>query len=350
MSTNESPAIKKFFRTICWLCVAFLAAIQLCYKLTAGVFSLWLLLVSLLFSASILACIRQYFKRQQRMLDDATTQLDRFSAGDVQARLESVDEGGFARLFHAVNQLATMLSAKAQQEQQEKTFLKNTIADVSHQLKTPLAALEIYNTLLRDECEDPASVAGFVDKQEKELTRIETLVQSLLKITKLDSGSVVLNRQRENISDMLQEIATHFAVRAEMEQKQLVVSGPDSAELFCDRAWFIEAVSNLVKNALDHTKEGDRIDVIWKELPAVTQIAVKDTGCGIHPEDIFYIFKRFYRSRFSKDTQGLGLGLPLAKAIVEAHDGAIEVDSVPGRGSTFTMAFLQNCKREFIKE
>ena len=99
---------------------------------------------------------------------------------------------------------------------------------------------------------------------------------------------------------------------------------------------------NLVKNALDHTKRGDLVSIEWKQLTStMVQIVVKDNGCGIHPEDLYHIFKRFYRSRFSKDKQGIGLGLPLTKAIVEAHHGTIEVDSELGKGSIFEMQFLE---------
>lgn len=110
--------------------------------------------------------------------------------------------------------------------------------------------------------------------------------------------------------------------------------------LLCDRNWLAEAVGNIVKNALDHTKAGNSVSVEWRSFASMVQIVVKDNGSGIHPEDIHYIFKRFYRSRFSKDTQGVGLGLPLAKAIVEAHRGTIEVDSVLGAGTVFTINFL----------
>ena len=101
-----------------------------------------------------------------------------------------------------------------------------------------------------------------------------------------------------------------------------------------------EAIENLVKNALDHTKEGDQVSIEWSRFHTLLNIEVKDNGCGIHPEDIHHIFKRFYRSRFSKDSQGIGLGLSLTKSIVEAHGGTIEVDSKIGVGTTFIMNFL----------
>lgn len=108
----------------------------------------------------------------------------------------------------------------------------------------------------------------------------------------------------------------------------------------CDRNWIMEAISNLIKNALDHTEKGDFIRIEWRTFASVVQITVKDNGSGISPEDLHYIFKRFYRSCFSKDTQGIGLGLSLTKAIVEAHNGTIEVDSTLGIGTSFTLNFL----------
>ena len=185
-----------------------------------------------------------------------------------------------------------------------------------------------------------SGTVGMFDLSEQELDRIEILVQNLLKITKLDAGAIVLEKTTENVADMMRDIELHFAYRARQEKKEIILSGSDHLSLFCDRDWLNEAIDNIVKNAFDHTESGATIRVAWKELPSGVQIVIKDNGCGIHPEDIHHIFKRFYRSRFSKDKQGIGLGLPLAKAIVEAHNGTIEVDSELGIGTTFTMNFL----------
>ena len=185
-----------------------------------------------------------------------------------------------------------------------------------------------------------SAVKEFADLSEQELDRIETLVQNLLKITKLDAGAIVLEKATENVADMMRDIELHFAYRARQEKKKIILSGSDYLSLFCDRDWLSEAIDNIVKNAFDHTESGAVIGITWRALPSGIQIVVKDNGCGIHPEDIHHIFKRFYRSRFSKDTQGIGLGLPLAKAVIEAHGGAIEVDSELGRGTSFTINFL----------
>ena len=332
--------IKHFFLAMAASLLAFLFLSEILAWLMYGKFFLWFLLLFSLMAVVLFAICFGYFYRQNRILEEAVAQINAYLDGDVNARIECDDEGELYRLFHSVNSLAAVLNAHASKELQEKEFLKNTISDISHQLKTPLAALNIYNGLLQDETEEMPAVKEFVTLSEQELDRIETLVQNLLKITKLDAGSIVIEKSMENVADMMRDIELHFAYRAKLEQKKIVLSGADNVCLLCDRDWLTEAVDNIVKNALDHTKTGDIIRIEWGGFSNAVQISVKDNGCGIHPEDLHHIFKRFYRSRFSKDKQGIGLGLPLAKAIVEAHNGTIEVDSELGRGTVFTMNFL----------
>ena len=340
MKIFANKEIKKLFLAVSVIWVDSLLLTQgflwFCYQR----FSLFLLLVFVLAGGAILAVGCSYFKKQNQVMEQAVSQLQAYLDGDHNARIECDEEGELYRLFHTVNSMAAVLNAHADNELREKEFLKNTISDISHQLKTPLAALNIYNGLLQDGDMELSAVKEFADLSEQELDRIETLVQNLLKITKLDAGAIVLEKTTENVADMMRDIELHFAYRARQEKKKIILSGSDHLSLFCDRDWLSEAIDNIVKNAFDHTESGATIRVAWKELPSGVQIVITDNGCGIHPEDIHHIFKRFYRSRFSKDKQGIGLGLPLAKAIVEAHNGTIEVDSELGIGTTFTMNFL----------
>ena len=339
MKIFANKEIKKLFLAVSVIWVASLLLTQgflwLCYQR----FSLFLLLVFVLSGGAILAVGCSYFKKQNQVMEQAVSQLQAYLDGDHNARIECDEEGELYRLFHTVNSMAAVLNAHADNELREKEFLKNTISDISHQLKTPLAALNIYNGLLQDGDMELSAVKEFADLSEQELDRIETLVQNLLKITKLDAGAIVLEKATENVADMMRDIELHFAYRARQEKKEIILSGSDHLSLFCDRDWLNEAIDNIVKNAFDHTESGATIRVAWKELPSGVQIVITDNGCGIHPEDIHHIFKRFYRSRFSKDTQGIGLGLPLAKAIIEAHGGLIEVESELGIGTSFIMNF-----------
>jgi hypothetical protein len=310
-------------------------AIQLAVKGSIPLF-----IISVLAMGAVLTACYLYFQKQDRIMENAVAQINSYLDGDTNARIDCDDEGELYHMFHAVNNLTAVLNAHADNELREKEFLKNSISDISHQLKTPLTALNIYNGLMQDEAEDSAAIKEFAQLSEQELDRIEMLVQNLLKITKLDSGTVVLERHDENVADMMRDVELHFAYRAKQEHKEISLSGSDNISMFCDRAWMIEAIENIVKNALDHTKAGDWVYIQWSQFASIVQVVIKDNGSGIHPEDLNHIFKRFYRSRFSKDTQGIGLGLPLAKAIVEAHNGTIEVSSELGVGTTFTINFL----------
>ena len=331
--------IKLLFLGFFCVMTAFLLMSQLAIWVQFGVFSLPLLLLFLLAAGGLFAICFRYIHKRNKVLEQAAAQILSFLDGNTDSRIDCDEEGELYHLFHCVNTLAAVLNAHAANENREKEFLKNTISDISHQLKTPLAALNIYNGLLQGEAEENPAIQEFAQLSEQELDRIETLVQSLLKLTKLDAGSIVIEKHPENVAELLRDVELHFAYRAKQEQKEIVLSGADNIWLSCDRDWMLEAMDNLVKNALDHTDKGGCIQMEWRKLPSAIQILVKDNGSGIHPEDLHHIFKRFYRSRFSQDTQGIGLGLPLAKAIIEAHNGTITVDSDLGMGTTFTISF-----------
>lgn len=338
--TNKD--IKHFFLAIFIDMAVFFMFSQFAVRMLYEEFSLLLFFLFLFASGSILAICYWYFNRQNKIMEEAVSRINSYIDGNSDIRIDCDEEGEMYRLFHSVNTLASVLNAHAEKELHSKEFFKSTISDISHQLKTPLAALSIYTGLIQDEAEaeELSDVSEFAALSEKELERIETLVQNMLKIARLDAGSIMLEKIYENVADMMSDIADRFAYRAKQEQKEILLSGDDSILLLCDRDWVIEAIDNIVKNALDHTQNGDSVYIQWKQFMSVVQIVIRDNGSGIHPEDLYHIFKRFYRSRFSKDVQGIGLGLPLAKAIIEAHNGTIEVDSELDAGTTFIINFL----------
>ena len=339
MKILVDPKIKRLFYTVALIFFSFLLLSFFLFTLditqTAG-FGLTLFLMTGIAVVGVMFSISTISTKTMK----TRFQIKDYTAGNPAARIECDEEGELNRLFHEVNALVAILNAHAENEERAKRFMKDTLSDISHQLKTPLAALNIYNGIIQQEAGDVESIQEFAALSEQELERIETLVQNLLKITKLDAGTLVLEKTVENVSELMMQIERRFAFQACQEGKTLSFSGDESLTLLCDRTWLTEAVGNLLKNALDHTQAGDRITVQWKSRTTLVQLIVQDNGCGIHPEDLHHIFKRFYRSRFSKDTQGIGLGLPLAKAIVEAHSGTIEVDSTLGIGTTFTINFL----------
>ena len=297
------------------------------------------LMIVILFSTAILAALCLSELRRSRQIEAAADQLRRFMDGDAAVRLSDCGEGDLQGLFAMINAMATSLTAHAEKEKQNKEFLKDTISDISHQLKTPLAALFMYNEIICEEKAGNEVIENFAAKSSRELNRMESLIQNLLKLARLDAGAITLEKSLHPIGSFLDEIVSSFGARAELEGKTVTVRCDPSVQIAFDETWLGEAVGNILKNALDHTESGDRIDIACTETAVATEIIIQDSGAGIHPEDIHHIFKRFYRSRYSKDKQGVGIGLALAKTIVEKHGGTITVRSELGHGAQFSVVF-----------
>ncbi len=294
--------------------------------------------------AAVFLTVWIYIRRQRKVLAKADTVVTRFLEGDTNQRIDSEETGDWYSLFHRINELATILSAQAEHEKQTRVFLQDMISDVSHQLKTPLAALKMYDEIMAQENSDKETIHAFSRKSLREIRRVEDVVYTLLKIARLDAGVVRMEKAEENIEMLLGDVTERFETLAAREEKEIVLSGKHDVSLYCDALWMSEALGNVVKNALEHTRRGGKIVVSWERTPLLTNIMVEDNWKGIHQEDIHNIFKRFYRSRISQDTHGIGLGLPLVKSIVEAHQGTVSVTSRVGQGSRFVLSFFHLTK------
>ena len=294
-----------------------------------------ILLVTALFAGTWV-----FFSARKRLYCQADQAVSGYLCGDYSQHLPQSSEGAIYQIFAQVEQLATMLQAKTETEHQAKEFLKKSISDISHQLKTPLAALTMYQEIIADEPEHPDTVREFSAKMSVSLKRMEYLIQAMLKITRLDTGNIVFEKDCLNVAALVSQSIRELTTRAERENKRILVDGDAGQQLVCDRDWTREAIGNIVKNALDHTDPDGTVRIHWEHTPAMLRIFITDNGSGIAPEDIHHIFKRFYRSKRSLDTQGIGLGLPLAKSIIEGQGGIIAVRSDPGTGTTFTLSFL----------
>lgn len=278
--------------------------------------------------------------KRSKLYSEAYNIVNCLANNDYSRHLPQHSEGEIYQLFASIENLATMLQSKNETEQKIKEFLKNTISDISHQLKTPLAALVMYQEIIENEPDNREIVEEFSIKIGIALKRMEQLIQSMLKITRLDTGNVIFEKRCCLVKDVIENAINDLTTRAESENKKIVMDGNPEQLLVCDMNWTSEAVGNFVKNALDHTKAGGIIRIVWEEAPNMLRICISDNGTGIAPEDIHHIFKRFYRSKYSLERQGIGLGLPLAKSIIEGQNGLISVQSILHQGTTFTLSFL----------
>ncbi|MCI8418807.1 MAG: HAMP domain-containing histidine kinase [Lachnospiraceae bacterium] len=292
------------------------------------------------FATGLLLGAGRFLQRREQAYEEAEGVVAQYAQGKFGEHLPGGKTGALYQLFGSVEQLALSLQAKNEAEHQTKEFLKDMIANISHQLKTPLAALHMYMEILTEEANREETVRNFSRKSLGSLERMQELIQSLLKMARLDTGTIVFERRMCRVSELVEEAVGELVERARRENKEILKIGDAGEHVFCDFGWTKEALGNLVKNALDHTSPGGIIGISWERSPAILRLCVEDNGDGIRPEDMHHIFKQFYRGRESGSRPGVGLGLSLAKAIVEGQGGLLSVESRPGEGSLFWISFL----------
>lgn len=299
------------------------------------------IVLSMVLLFSLLLLVGAFFFLQKRdcLYRHASSVIENYISGDYSAHLPQATEGCVYQMFSSVDRLATMLQAQNETEYKSRIFLRNTISDISHQLKTPLTALSMYQEIMEKEPDRPDVIREFAAKTGLALKRMEQLIQSMVKITRLDAGSIFFEKSSCSFPELINHALSELFIRAEKEGKEILLEGSPAETLVCDVAWTSEAIENIVKNALDHTDSGAVIRISWDVSPTAARIVISDNGEGIAPEDIHHIFKRFYRSNKSLDIPGIGLGLSLAKSIVEGQGGTISVSSTPHVGTSFTLLF-----------
>lgn len=280
-----------------------------------------------------------FFHQRKQLYQQILDTIEKYLEGDYSRHLPQINEGMIHQICAVVERLATMLQAKHETEYQTKEFLKATISDISHQLKTPLAALAMYQEIMEEEPDQPDIIREFSAKMGGSISRMEQLIQSMLKLTRLDAKSVRFEKKNCRLSELIADSLDELWIRAKKEGKEIIVTGVAEESLICDREWTSEAIGNIVKNALDYTAFGGKISITWNSSPVMIRIFITDDGEGIAEEDLYHIFKRFYRSKHSVHSQGIGLGLSLAKTIVEGQGGGISVQSKLKQGTTFIISF-----------
>ena len=209
-----------------------------------------------------------FLYRRERLYKKSESIIKNYIDGNYTVHLSQSNEGTIYQLLSSVDQLATMLQAKNDTEQKTKEFLKSTISDISHQLKTPLAALMMYQEIIENEPDNRETVKDFSLKIGTALKRIEQLIQAMLKITRIDAGSISFEKSNYSISNILSHAISELTTRANNEKKEIIIDGNLEQMLYCDIEWTSEAIGNIIKNALDHTGKGGKVTISWKQTPA----------------------------------------------------------------------------------
>ncbi|HEX3025670.1 MAG TPA: HAMP domain-containing sensor histidine kinase [Clostridia bacterium] len=269
----------------------------------------------------------------RRGLNSLTEYLRRIHKGKDSLDLRDNGEGSFSILKNEIYKITVMLREQAETLKRDKTALADSIADISHQIKTPLTSLFVLEDLLTSDPPEDAR-REFLIRLRQQLERIQWLISSLLKLSRLDAGAVELKRDRVLFEDLMKKAAEPLEIPADIKNQRIQVSGSPSAGFTGDLGWSAEAVSNILKNCLEHTPEGGEIQVKFEENTLFSALTITDNGEGVAPEDLPHIFSRFYRGKNASENS-VGIGLAIAKAVIQAQGGEITAGSETGRGTTF---------------
>lgn len=276
-----------------------------------------------------------------RKVRETAQAAERIVEGDFSSRLGEGEEGDLSKLAHQFNQMAQVLELSLEKLRNEKTYLRDMVSDISHQLKTPLSSIKLYNDILQNATfKDPEEQRRFLQRTGEQIERMEWLVKNLLLLARLESGVIEFNYVTASVYDVLENAVETLRDKWETAGIHLSLDTQDKEiVLRHDPSWLMEAVSNIVKNSIEHTPQGGNIEIHLEATPVMVRMIFKDDGEGIASEDLPHIFRRFYKGRGKTAGSGTGIGLALAKAIVENHGGIISVSSQKGRGTSFVITF-----------
>lgn len=250
------------------------------------------------------------------------------------------DDNVLSSLKDDIYKMTIKLKNMADNSNKEKKYLSTTLSDISHQLKTPLTSLFVFNEILKQDNLDSKTRKEILEKSEKQLERIKWLITSLLKMSQLDSGSITLQKDKVNLQKLINESCEPFLISLDLKNVKLQINIDKKAFIICDKNWTIEAISNIVKNALEHVKENGTITIQSITNPIYLKLEIIDDGEGIKAEEINHIFERFYHGNKNKDS--IGIGLNMSKMIIEKQKGHIEVESKLNKGTKFSIYFYHN--------
>lgn len=292
----------------------------------------------LVFSACLaLNCCYLYFRhRRLERLRELSLNLDRLLHDGTPLPISEYEEGELSVLATQLQKMTLRLIESAEQSKEDKYLLAQSLADISHQLRTPLTAMNLTAALLREAELPDCRRMELARELQNLLTRTDWLVESLLKLSKLDAGTVEFRRERVWVRELIERAAAPLAIPMDLRSQKLVISC--RGEVFeGDLIWTAEALGNLLKNSMEHTPAGGTITVTASQTPLFTAITVEDTGPGFDPADLPRLFERFYKGKNASENS-YGIGLALARTIVTAQNGTIQVTNT-SRGARFDVKF-----------
>lgn len=281
-------------------------------------------------------------QKRYKKIETLSELIDRILHGEDELTLDNSKEGELAILESEIYKMTLKLREHSHALQKEKIYLTDSIADISHQLRTPLTTINLLLSKLQRNSDFDNEQRKTLIKINKHLGRIDWLITALLKMAKIEAGTAGFKKDNISVSELITKSVESLLVPMELREQQFVVEAKGDESYKGDLQWSKEAVGNIIKNCMEHTPIGGKIEVCICENAIFTEIKILDNGNGINEKDLPYIFRRFYRGENSGE-ESVGIGLALAKQIIAQQNGTIKAENKLGKkGATFTIRFYKN--------
>ena len=282
-----------------------------------------------------------YTNKRDKSLRSINKYLDKVNNGNYELKIEDNGEDEISRLRNELYKTTILLRESAENSEKEKTNLSNSLADISHQLKTPLTSIRIMlDNIEENPNMDEKTRNEFIEEISRQIDWISSLVISLLKLAKFDAGAIVMQDTQINVKKLIDNVINNLAIMIDIKNIKIEEKIDEDVILRADYNWQLEALTNIIKNCIEHSKEDSKIKIEVENNSIFVKIKITDEGEGIAKEDLSHIFERFYKSKQASENS-IGIGLSLAKTIIEKENGYIKVDSELGKETTFEIKYLK---------
>lgn len=299
------------------------------------------ILLIILFSFLWLIIILFYLKRRDKKIKQITKYINEIKNKKYELNIDENSEDELSNLKNELYKITIMLKEESEISKKDKENLKISVEDISHQLKTPLTSITIMLDNLKENPNmDENTKQKFIFEISKQIDWINWLVISMLKLSKLDANVVQFYDEKINLNKFITEIVKNLEIPIEIKNQNIIINGDNEAAFVGDYKWQQEAVTNIIKNCIEHNKENGTINIKYEENNFFTKISIKDEGIGIEKEDLKHIFERFYKGKNSTENS-VGIGLSLSKNIIEKNNGIIFCKSEIGKGTEFIIKYMK---------
>ncbi|MCR4566870.1 MAG: HAMP domain-containing histidine kinase [Pseudobutyrivibrio sp.] len=316
--------------------------VGIAFVLCIGLRDLRFVVVILAAALIIILAVDFYEKiKLKKQIDELISYITKVQDFASLPEIQRISEGSIGILQSEIYKVITILREQYASEHNQKKYMSDMMSDISHQFKTPLTAISLMNELLMSEAVSDEQRVEYAGKIDTQINKMTWLIKNLLTLSQLEAGVLEMKEETANLYEMISDLSESILIMADVAEVEYICSIPEEIEIKVDVHWFKEALSNIIKNCIEHTNTGGFVKVSARQNNLCTTISIEDNGNGIAQEHLPHIFERFYKAG-NGSYDSVGIGLAMARQIIRVHDGTVEVESEVGKGTKFLINLYQN--------